>query len=124
MEMHNQNSFKFVDERLNRRLLTLLRKSEVKHSIDKQGVIHYSATVADAVENDLICSIRDEAFPQWQVLTCPPDWIGSYREYMSGHGILFYEELSDGELWFLLPRRFRPHQWKLECPANADRIAI
>ena len=124
MTTKDTNSFKFVDERLNGRLIALLSKSKVKHRVDKQGVIHYPANAADVVENDLICSIRDEAFPRWQVLTCPPDWIGSYREYMSRHGIVFYEELSDGKLWFLLPRRFRPHQWKLEFPAQADRIAI
>ena len=65
-------------------------------------------------------SIRDKVFPSWQVLTCPKDWIERYRDYMNRHGIPFKEELSDGELWFLIPRKYRPHAWKLDDPAPCE----
>ncbi len=29
----------------------------------------------------------------------------------------FREELTDGKLWFLIPRAYRPHAWKLRDPA-------
>ncbi|HEX3997531.1 MAG TPA: hypothetical protein VHX65_03160 [Pirellulales bacterium] len=122
--MKTMQSFKFGDEDLNSRLLALLKKSHIKHSVDKQGVIHYPSGEADLVENDLLCSVRDAVFPRWQVLTCPPEWIESYKLYMRGHQIPFHEELSNGKVWFLLPRRFRPHRWKLDLSAHADRIAV
>ncbi len=81
--------------------------------MDKNGVIRYSPDDVAFVENDLICSIRDEIFPSWGILTCPEDWIGRYRDYMARHGIPFTEERSNGALWFLLPRKYRPHAWKL-----------
>jgi hypothetical protein len=107
-------SFRFVDEALNRRLIGLLKKSRVKHSIGEAGVIHYSAADVDLVENDLICSIRTNIFPTWKVLTCPIDWAERYRRYMVRHNIPFQEELATGELWFLIPSKYRPHSWKLE----------
>ncbi|HTU92739.1 MAG TPA: hypothetical protein VMF69_21845 [Gemmataceae bacterium] len=114
-------SFKFLDNHLNRELAGLLKKSAINHSIDKDGVVHYSRDDEEFVENDLICSIRDKVFPSWQLWTCPPDWTARYKEYMSRHGIPFREELSNGELWFLIPRKHRPHSWKLEDPTTATR---
>jgi hypothetical protein len=122
--MQTTSSFKFSDESLNRRLISLLTKGKIKHSIDKDGAIHYAANVENAVENDLIGSIRDEVFPAWQILTCPSDWAATYREYMVDHDIPFREELSNGELWFLLPQNFRPHRWKLERPMKTQRLAM
>jgi hypothetical protein len=56
---------------------------------------------------------------QSQVLTCPTEWGPSYRDYMDKHKIP-YEVLDpdedEGEAWFLLPKKFRPHAWKLKGP--------
>jgi len=122
--MAKEKSFRFRDDRLNREFLTLLRKRGVKHRVARDGVIHYAADDEDVVDNDVICQIRDGVFPEWQVLTCPRDWIPRYTDYMQDHGIPFSEELSDGELWFLLPRRHRPHAWKLRGPKGTHRMAI
>ena len=35
-------SFRFVEDDLNRRLIALLKKTEISHSVDKNGVIQYS----------------------------------------------------------------------------------
>lgn len=106
-------SFKFLEDDLNRRLIALL-KNEIGHAVDENGVIHYSPRDEWSVENDLIGSIRDRVFSPWQVLSCPKEWAERYRRYMVKHDISFKEELSDGQLWFLLPRKYRPHRWKLD----------
>ncbi len=115
-------SFQFQDAELNRRLIALLKKNAVRHSVDKQGAIHYSPDNVELVENDLISSIRYEVFPSWQILTCPEDWIRCYRDYMARHAIPFTEEIHDGERWFLIPRKYRPHSWKLEEPEAENEV--
>jgi hypothetical protein len=117
------HSFRFLDEKLNRELVDLLNKSGIVHSIDEDGVVQYSAGDGVAVENNLICSVRDKVFPSWQVLTCPSDWVARYRDYMSRHSIPFREELSDGALWFLIPCKHRPHSWKLSGIKKGQRLA-
>jgi hypothetical protein len=114
-------SFRFADEDLNRRLIALLKKKEIRHFVDEHEVIHYSREDEDSVENNLIRSIRNRVFSSWRVLTCPTDWTDRYRQYMSRHDIPFKEELIDGQSWFLLPRKYRPQRWKLEVevPARA-----
>ena len=113
-----RHSFKFLDDDLNRDLLTLLKKAKIAHSVDEDGLVHYFEGDTQDVENDLICSLRDKVFPSWALQTCPSEWIESYKDYMRRHDVPFKEELSDGELWFLIPRRFRPHTWKLDPPAS------
>lgn len=108
-------SFRFMDEDLNHRLADLFRRSGVRHRVDRTGVIHYSIDDEAIVENELICSIRDDIFSSWQVLSCPKDWATRYRRYMWRHEIPFTEERIDGEVSFLLPRSFRPQSWKLEA---------
>lgn len=107
-----RHSFRFVDDNLNSRLIALLAGSGVKHSVGKNGVIRYSPGDAAFIENELICSIRDGVFPSWQILTCPEDRVSRYRDYMTRRHIPFTEEWIDGKLWFLLPRKYRPHAWK------------
>lgn len=122
--MGKQHSFKFLDEALNQRLLGLLRGAKIDHAVDADGVIHYSADDEEVVDNELISSVRDEVFPAWKVVTCPRDWRGRYRDYMIRHGVPFREELSNGELWFLIPRKYRPHSWKLGGPARKERQKV
>ena len=116
-------SFKFLDHRLNQQLVGLLKKSKIDHSIDENGVIHYSADVQEVVENVLICSVRNKVFRPWQILTFPNDWTRRYLEYIRRRGIPFREELSNGELWLLLPRKYRPHSWKLDSVSKKERLA-
>jgi hypothetical protein len=122
--MEKNNSFRFLDDDLNRQLIALLRKAKIKHDVGKDGSIHYSPDDEEVVENDFVGSIRDKVFPAWQVLTCPRDWSMLYKKYMKHHGIPFQEELSNGELWFLLPRKYRPHRWQLDRPMKAGRLAM
>jgi hypothetical protein len=121
--MGKNNSFRFLDDELNQQLLALLKKGKIKHDVGKDGIIHFLPEDEEVVENDYICSIRDKIFPSWQVLTCPRDWVGRYKKYMRHRRIPFREELSKGELWFLLPRRYRPHSWKLDEPMKAQHVA-
>ncbi len=122
--MGKHYSFKFLDDGLHRELIALLQKAEIDHSLDKDGVVHCSSDDEEVVENDLICSIRSRVFASWQVVTCPPDWIARYKEYMRRHAIPFQEELSNGELWFLIPRKYRPLTWKLDDSKQATSGTI
>jgi hypothetical protein len=122
--MGKRNSFRFLDDELNRQLLALLKQGEIGHEVGRDGIIRYSPADEEVIENDFICLIRDEVFPSWQLQTCPRSWAVRYRQYMNRHGIPFREELSNGELWFLLPRKYRPHRWKLDEPAKVERMAV
>ncbi len=120
-------SFRFLEDDLNRRFIALLKKNEIRHSVDENGVVHYSPQDEESVENNIISSIRDRVFSAWQVLSCPKEWADRYRRYMVKHDIPFKEELSDGQLWFLLPRKYRPHRWKLDdeqAAGGARRRAV
>jgi hypothetical protein len=112
--MHYERSFRFAEDNLNRLLIALLKQHAIKHSVDEEGVIHYAPEDEEAVENDLIPSIRDRLFDDWQVLSCPKEDAERYQHYMARHDIPFKEERIDGQLCFLLPRKYRPHRWKLE----------
>jgi hypothetical protein len=122
--MGKRRSFKFLDDDLNRELAGLLRKAKIDHVVDKEGLVHYSEADDEVVENDLICSICDKTLPSWKVFTCPGDWIERYRDYLRRHGIPYQEELSDGELWFLIPRKCRPYAWKLDGNATTERRQV
>lgn len=124
--MKKIRSFRFGDERLNRRLMNLLKKSEIPHEIDREGVLHYSPESEEVIENELISKIRDEAFSSWQILCCPKVWIERYKRYMNRRGIPFKEEWIDRELCFLIARKYRPHSWKLddESAQKQHRIAV
>ncbi len=112
--MNLSRSFKFMDEELNRRLILLLKKSHVKHTIGANGVIHYSPVDEEIVGNELIPPIRRKVFPSWQILSCPKDWADRYKRYMCEHRVPYTEELIDNKLCFLIPRSYRPHSWALD----------
>jgi hypothetical protein len=108
-------SFQFVDGRLNRQLIQLLEQSRVTFSLGEDGAVQYSPKDEEFVENELIRTIRDQQFPKsWQIISCPRDWADRYRQYMQTHRVPFVEERIDGIPGFVLPRRYRPHSWKLE----------
>jgi hypothetical protein len=105
-------SFKFLDEELNRRLVSSLKRARVPHRLDGSNAVHFSNHDEGAIENDVISPIRSSVFEQWQVLTCPADWVPRYKAYMLGHGVPFKEELIDGNVAFLLPGNVKPHHWQ------------
>jgi len=111
--MEMDSSFRFLDDQRNHRLMNSVRKADIKHCIDADGVLHFSSRDDELVENELIKSLRDERFPSWQILSCPSDWTERYREYMMRHAIPFEEELIDGQTSFLISRKHRPLQWRL-----------
>jgi hypothetical protein len=119
--MAGRTSFRFVDDDLNRKLIRLLTEARAEFRLDCDGVVHYSPRDEDLIGNDLISSVRADVFRAWQIVTCPPEWIGSYKDYMEERGVPFTEELSNGQLWFLIPRNYRPHSWKLKVPASGQR---
>jgi hypothetical protein len=116
--MRKTRSFRFLDKALNGRLAGLLKRAQIDHYIDEHGMAHYAAHDDEAVEDRVICPIRDEVFSAWQVITCPSRWRGRYRDYMKRHGVPFAEELSNGAVWFLIPRKYRPHTWRLNGAAK------
>jgi hypothetical protein len=111
--MNQMYSFKFMDPSLNRKLLALLKKAQVKHTIGADGVVRYSPCDEELVGNELIPSIRRQVFRSWQILSCPKVWAARYKRYMRDHDVPYTEELIDNQLCFLLPRRYRPHSWTL-----------
>ena|ERR1700676_3466748 len=116
-EMKQTHSFRFVNDHLNHRLIQLLKKrAPGKFIIDADGVVHYLHDHEDLIGNDLISAVRAGEFSSWQVLSCPKRWVDSYRCYMTEHKVPFREELRDDTLRFLIPRSFRPHNWKLQEP--------
>jgi len=117
--MARQFTFRFNDEALNRKLVGLLMKHRIAYSVDGSGTIRYSAESEEVVENQLISKVRDGVFPSWQIVTCPKDWVQRYKDYMIQHGVPFREEMTDNELWFLIPRRYRPHKWVFEDSHSA-----
>ena len=49
-------------------------------------------------------------------LMCPKNCRAVYREYMREHNIPFIERYVNGKFEFILPRKYRPHAWKLNFP--------
>ncbi len=116
-------SFRFVDAAIQRELLGRFRKTETRHTIDSTGAICFSPENEEFVESELIGPVRSEIFPTWQLVTCPVDWTIDYKTYMDRHEIPYREELSDGELWFLIPRKHRPGSWKIEKTLAESALA-
>jgi len=112
--MPKQITFRFNNQTLNKKLLALFKKYRVTHSADKSGTIRYSPKSEEFVQNELIAKVRGTAFPSWQLISCPNGWAQRYKDYILQHDIPFHEEVADNELWFLIPRNYRPHAWVLE----------
>ena len=81
--MDMMHTFRFVDEKLNQRLIALLKKeASGKFHIDAKGTVRYSHAYEDLIGNNLICRVRSQAFRLWQVISFPEDWERSYKSYM------------------------------------------
>ena len=106
--MISQVSFRFADEALNQQLIALLKKERIRHTINAKGQILFSLNDEESVENDLINSIRDKVFPEWQVLSCPKDWPEMYERYMAQHAIPFQERIDRWAHIFPPPSKIPP----------------
>jgi len=111
--MRRSNSFRFCDEKLQDQLLRLVKEMNLPISVGQRGDIRYPNRLVLLIENELISSLRYQMFPKWQIITCPRNWITRYRTYIFKHKVPCVEEVASGKVWFLVPGRFRPHQWKL-----------
>ena len=127
--MSESYSFRFADKDLNQRLVALLKRERVEHFVDAEGAVHYAKADEETVGNELIRTLRNRIFPSWQVLSCPRSWADRYKAYMDAHGVPFCEEWINHQLCFLIPRKYRPHSWKLPDesvphPASATPAAL
>jgi len=114
-----RHSFQFLDELMQGELIAELRKRNIAYRATRSGEVLFSAENFEVVENEILCAIRDRKFPAWQIFTCPAEDAEKYRMVMQRDGVPYHEEMSDGALWFLLPRKYRPHSWKIDSPAIA-----
>jgi hypothetical protein len=110
--MSPDRSFRFVNETLNRRLLSLLRASALDHSVAADGKVHYHSADEDRFE-DVLAQVRADVFPDWQVLSFPQDWADRYRAALAERAVSYEEELNNGAVEFLLSGHHRPHAWKI-----------
>jgi hypothetical protein len=105
-------NFRFLNDRLNSLFIQLLLGSGLRVSVDDNGVVYFDHANEEAVE-DILAKIRDSRFDSWQVLSCPSDWVNKYRQEMKRRKVPFIEELNDGQVEFLLPQNYEPHDWKI-----------
>jgi hypothetical protein len=118
-------NFRFLESRLQGELIGLVSGSGVAHAIDCDETLRYAAADAELVENELICSIRNQVFPKWHIFTLEgdemrrPDVTARYRTYMAKHNIPFFEELHNGFHWFLAPEEYDSFDWKIAEDDNA-----
>ena len=108
-----KHSFRFANAALNNELLVRLRMAKVRHSRASDGSIRYWAGDEERFENDVLGPIRDRIFPSWQLVFCPADWAARYKAYMTRHKVPFEEQWTDDQPCFVIPRQYRPHNWKL-----------
>jgi hypothetical protein len=119
-------SFRFVDGGLQADLLARVRSSGALHAVDADGTLRYASLEAELVENELICSVREQVFPDWHLFTLEgdetprPRTMALYRAYMVEHGIPFAEEVADGSVWFLLPQGYDSFEW--DIPDDDDVV--
>ena len=118
--MAGKYSFRFVDDELNQKLIARATTSGIPHQVGPDGTLRYAAENDDAIEERVIRPVREEVFPRWQMLSCPPAWAGRYRQYMKHNRLPFQEERIDDQTSFLIPRDLDPHRWNLE-PTTAAR---
>src|SRR4051812_4689915 len=116
MEEQNRalHSFRFVDDRLNDKLIAELDKcAQGKFEIMPDKTISYQD--ADLFENTILPQFRSSIFATqtFQIISFPLNWYKSYTRYMSQHDIIFYEEVSDGEINFVVSGTEFPFLWDL-----------
>src|SRR6266478_354633 len=98
LNMNLAYSFRFVDNKLNDKLISLIAKSGIKHRIDKEGIIHYSPDDEEVIGNEILPAVRNKLFSSWQIISCPRDWAERYKRYMIRRDVSFVEELIANQL--------------------------
>jgi len=104
--------FRFADDNVNARFISRIKRSELAHSVDSGGIVHFPSKEEEGAEA-VIADVRASVFPAWQVLSCPADWTQRYRDEMTRRNVAYLEELNNGAVDFLLEQRHRPHSWKM-----------
>jgi hypothetical protein len=115
-------SFKFADQKLNQKLISLLLKKQIPFRVKDDQSIHYKPEDEPQIGNELINRLRDTIFKPWQTLSCPNEWVSRYKQYVVLHGIPFAQEYIDDQEGFLLPRKYRPHSWRMDPPAKSNGL--
>jgi hypothetical protein len=110
--MNFDRSFRFVKDALNQKLVSLLRRSDLDHSVAADGRVHYHSGDEERFE-DVLGRVRGDVFPEWQVLSFPQEWANLYRTAMADRAVSYEEELNNGSVEFLLSAHHRPHAWKI-----------
>ncbi len=105
-------NFRFLNDRLNDLFIHILLGSGLRVGVDDNGVVYFDHADEEAVE-DILAKIRGSRFDSWQVLSCPGDWVNKYRQEMKRRNVPYIEELNDGQVEFLLPQNYEPHDWKI-----------
>ncbi|MBV9123538.1 MAG: hypothetical protein JO112_09285 [Planctomycetes bacterium] len=81
--------------------------------------MRYSLADVEAIENEMICSLRDQLFAEWRIFTLEgddvhrPEETERFRRYMLDHAIPHYEEWHDGFVWFLIPEQYDSYDWEI-----------
>lgn len=104
--------FKFHDAGMQQQLRNLMRRADVKHSVDADGTVCFSSSDEQGFD-DAAVEVRDAAFGphQWHVCMCELNEVPKYLEHINGNGIQYVQESNDDEPWFLLGRQHDPEQW-------------
>ncbi len=120
--MAEKRSIKLHTATQNHRLVTLLLRRGIPFAVSEDGTVRYSSRLDEVVDSEILPALRRRVFPKWQVLSFPADWAAVYRDYMHQRRLRFVPEWVNGQLVFLLPASYRPHQWSLPDPSpQADR---
>src|SRR5437764_6764170 len=109
--MQLSRNFRFLNDRLNCFFIHLMLESGLRVNVDDNGVVYFDPADEGAVE-DLLAKIRGARFDDWQILSCPVDWVNKYRQEMKQREVPYIEELNDGQVEFLLPQKYDPHEWQ------------
>ena len=116
--MQKKRKLALRDQRLQSRLIALLKKRRLRIGVGPDGLVAYDRRLHSAVE-DAVCRLRDSIFGKWQIIGFPNNWAGRYREYLLGRSIPFMEEVWDGTIRITIPASYRPLSWKW-----IDRLVI
>ena len=108
--MPHDRYFRFANDELNRCLIARLRDSALEYTVRPDGGVDYRSGDEEAFE-DVLAQVRGEVFPDWQVLSFPPEWASRYRAALAARAVAYEEEVNDGDVEFLLAGCHAPHAW-------------
>jgi hypothetical protein len=98
------------NERLQRRLVKLLKARRLAFHIGPDGLVSFDKTLAPRVEK-AVWLVRESLFKEWQTVSFPEGWADRYRNYLLKRRIPFLEEVWHYGIQFLIPGSCRPLRW-------------